>query len=104
VSISRRRYTHPQILTTRNEKPAGQNNENVTTAETAGKLYLTIPCDNPDSDIGRKNTTILIKQEEQKYPNISHKTTTELTVEYPVNINAPLRNNFLIFECLDGIL
>ena len=28
---------------------------------------------------------------------ISHNTTTELTVEYPVIINAPLRKNFKIF-------
>jgi len=34
--------------------------------------------------------------EKQKYPNISHNTTTELTVEYPVNINALLRKNFLM--------
>jgi len=34
-----------------------------------------------------ENTTILIKQEKQKYPNISHNTTKELTVEYPVSGN-----------------
>jgi hypothetical protein len=30
----------------------------------------------------------------QKYPNINHNATTELTVEYPVNISALLRKNF----------
>ena len=29
------------------------------------------------------------------YPNISHNTRKELTVEYPAIINSPLRKNFL---------
>ena len=35
-------------------------------------------------------------KEKQTYRNTSHNTTTELTVEYPVNINT-VKEEFLIF-------
>jgi hypothetical protein len=55
VSTPRRRYTHPRRRTsptTRNEKTAGKTMKYITTTKTAGKFYLTIPCNNPDSDTG----------------------------------------------------
>jgi len=33
-------------------KNNGQKTKYVTTRKTAGKLYLTIPCNNPESDTG----------------------------------------------------
>jgi len=70
------------------------NNEIRHNNKNCRKLYPTIPYNNPDSDIGWKNTAIVIKQEKRKYPNITKNITTELTDEYPVNINALLRKNF----------
>jgi len=56
MSTSSRRYTHPSCRTspnTRKEwKNNGQKTKYVTTRKTAGKLYLTIPCNNPKSDTG----------------------------------------------------
>jgi len=52
VSTSRRRYTHPGCrtsLTTRNEKTTDKKMKYLTT-KTAGKLYLTILCNNPERD------------------------------------------------------
>jgi len=59
VSTSRRRYTHPRCRTsptTRNEKTAdkitGEKTKYITTAKTAGKIYPTVLCNNPESDTG----------------------------------------------------
>jgi len=57
VPTSRRRYTHPRCRTsptTRNDKPKDKTTKYVTTTKTAGKLYPTIPCNNPESDTGWK--------------------------------------------------
>jgi len=37
---------------TRNEKTTDTTTKYVTTTKTAGKLYQTIPCKNPESDTG----------------------------------------------------
>jgi len=61
------------------------------------KLQKTLPDNTLQQSRQRyrvENTTILMKYEKLKYPNSSHNTTTEITAEYPVNINALLRKIF----------
>ena len=71
VSTSRRRYTHRRCRTnptTRNEKTADKTKKYVTTTKTAGKLYPTIPCNNPDSDTGWKTQLSLSNRKNRRTP------------------------------------
>ena len=61
------------------KKTADKTTKYVTTTKTEGKLP-TIPCNNPHSDMRWKKQLSLSNIKKYKYPNISHNTTTELTL------------------------
>jgi len=93
--IPRRRYTHPRCRTSptiRNKKKtADETIKYVTRTKIAEKLYPTIPCNNPDSDIGWKTQLSLSNWKNRSTSTSATIRQRKYTVEYPVKVNALLR-------------